>query len=56
MLNEQEVLRLIDNPMKPTDTFKFSSKACGNCSRSRKEPIMLTGYDVFRIAKELGVR
>ncbi len=30
MLNEQEVKRIIDNPMKPTDTFKFSCKACGN--------------------------
>lgn len=55
MLNEQEVLRLIENPMKTTDTFKFSCKACGNCCRNRKEPIMLTGYDVFRIAKKLGV-
>lgn len=55
MLNEQEIKKLIDNPMKPTDTFKFSCKACGNCCRNRKEPIMLTGYDVFRIAMELGI-
>ena len=55
MLNEQEVKRLIDNPMKTTDSFKFSCKACGNCCRNRKEAIMLTGYDVFRIAKELGI-
>lgn len=55
MLNEQEVKRLIDNPMKPTDKFKFSCKACGNCCRNRKEPILLTGYDVFRIAKGLKI-
>lgn len=55
MLNEQEVKRLIDNPMKQTDTFNFSCKACGNCCRNWEEPIMLTGYDVFRIAKELRV-
>lgn len=55
MLNEYEVKRLIDNPMKPTDTFKFSCKACGNCCRNRKEPILLTGYDVFRIAKGLKI-
>jgi len=55
MLNEQEVRRLIENPMKPTDTFKFSCKACGDCCRNRKESIIITGYDVFRIAKELGI-
>jgi len=55
MLNEKEVKRLIDNPMKPTDTFKFSCKACGNCCRKREEPIMLTGYGVFRIAKGLRI-
>ncbi|GAB6152590.1 YkgJ family cysteine cluster protein [Desulfosporosinus burensis] len=55
MLNEQEVKRLIENPMKPTDTFKFSCKACGNCCRNRQEPILLTGYDVFRIAKGLRI-
>lgn len=55
MLNEQEVKKLIDNPMKPTDTFKFSCKACGNCCRNRQEPILMTGYDVFRIAKGLRI-
>lgn len=55
MLNEQEVKRLIENPMKATDKFKFSCKVCGKCCRKREEPIMLTGYDVFRIAKGLGI-
>ncbi len=41
--------------MKPTDTFKFSCKECGDCCRNRKEPIILTGYDIFRIAMVLGI-
>ena len=33
------------------DTFEFGCKQCGNCCRNRAEPIMLTGYDLFNIAK-----
>jgi len=35
------------------DTFSFTCKACGKCCRNRKD-IVLTPYDVFRIAGYLG--
>lgn len=41
------------NTLKPSDTFSFSCKMCGQCCRNRKEPILVTGVDIFRIAKEL---
>lgn len=39
------------NEMRPEDTFRFECKMCGNCCRNRKEPILITGADVYRIAK-----
>ncbi|WFA07619.1 hypothetical protein [Tissierella sp. Yu-01] len=41
--------------MEETDAFNFSCKACGACCRKREEPIMLTGYDIFRIASEFKI-
>ena len=35
------------------DTFQFTCKACGKCCRNRKD-IVLTPYDVFRLARHLG--
>jgi len=55
MFNEQEIKKIISSSMKPTDTFRFSCRECGNCCRNRKEPILLTGYDIFRIAMALGI-
>lgn len=43
------------NILKPTDTFQFGCKMCGNCCRHRSEPIMLTGLDIFRISQALGL-
>lgn len=43
------------NMLKPTDTFQFDCKMCGNCCRHRGEPIILTGLDTFRISQALGV-
>lgn len=43
------------NILKPTDTFQFSCKMCGDCCRKRQEPIMLTGLDLFRIAQALNM-
>lgn len=37
------------------DTFTFGCKMCGNCCRKREEPIVMTGVDVFYIAKALGI-
>lgn len=42
---------IIENIIEPEDTFEFGCKQCGNCCRNRQEPIMLTGYDLFNIAK-----
>ena len=34
------------------DTFHFACKACGNCCKQRRD-IVLTPYDIFRLAKYL---
>ncbi len=41
------------NELGPDDTFMFECAMCGDCCRKRQEPILLTGADVFRAAKEL---
>lgn len=43
------------NELKPKDTFQFECKMCGNCCRRREEPIPITGADIYRIARALGV-
>jgi len=35
------------------DTFEFRCKACGKCCKNRQD-VLLTPYDVFRIARYLG--
>lgn len=35
------------------DTFNFQCRACGKCCKNRND-ILLTAYDVFKIAKSLG--
>ena len=35
------------------DTFPFKCKACGKCCKQRKD-LLLTPYDVFRLARYLG--
>lgn len=42
---------IYNNIIGPDDTFEFGCKQCGNCCRTRADPIMLTGYDLFNIAK-----
>ena len=41
--------------LKPDDTFKFTCKMCGKCCRNRETPILITGNDVFYIAKALDI-
>lgn len=41
------------NELRPEDTFHFECEMCGNCCRNRKEPILLTGADIYRIARSL---
>ena len=52
----EDVERMKANVLKPDDTFTFTCQMCGNCCRNRAEPILLTGPDIFRIAKSLGIR
>ena len=42
-----------EHQLKREDTFRFSCKMCGDCCRSRQSPILITGPDLFRIAKSL---
>lgn len=41
------------NELKPDDTFHFECKMCGDCCRNRSEPILLTGADIYRVARAL---
>lgn len=50
-----EIQNLINNIMQPKDTFQFNCTMCGKCCRKREEPILITGLDLFRIAKTLNM-
>lgn len=52
---EKDLERFQKNMLKPGDTFNFNCDMCGNCCRKRSEPIVLTGFDIFRAAQALGV-
>lgn len=41
--------------LKPNDTFKFTCRMCGKCCRNRTDPVVLTGYDVYRVAQALNI-
>lgn len=43
--------KYLENELKPSDTFEFECSMCGSCCRNRSEPIVVTGADLFRIAK-----
>lgn len=45
----------LDHTLKPDDKIVFQCQMCGSCCRKRSESILLTGADLFRIAKYLGV-
>lgn len=47
-----DVKYIMDHKMGPDDTFDFKCKKCGRCCHYR-EDLLLTGVDVFRIAKYL---
>lgn len=53
--NEEDFKKMMTSELKRGDTFRFNCKMCGNCCRKRREPILLTGTDVFRIARELNI-
>lgn len=47
---EKDFEEFMANELKPHDTFQFECAMCGDCCRKRKEPILLTGADIFRAA------
>ena len=52
-LSEKDIETYMENELKPEDTFRFDCKMCGSCCRCRSEPIVLTGVDIYRIARAL---
>lgn len=48
--------KIMNNVLKPEDTFTFTCQMCGNCCRKRSDPIVITGPDVFRIAQALNMK
>lgn len=55
-ITEKEFESYMKGELKPGGTFQFECEMCGNCCRKRKEPIIITGVDVYRIAKALNVK
>lgn len=53
--SEKDLEMFQKNELKPEDTFHFECKMCGGCCRNREEPILITGADIYRIAKALGM-
>jgi len=53
--SEKEFREFQKNELKPEDTFHFECKMCGKCCRNREEPILITGADIYRIARALGM-
>lgn len=50
---EKDIKWFTEHELKPDYTFQFECVMCGNCCRNRREPILLTGADVFRIGRAL---
>lgn len=51
----KDLKHFLSSELKPEDTFQFECKMCGSCCRNRKEPILITGADIYMIAKTLGI-
>ena len=52
---KEEILTAIKNELKPGQKFRFHCTQCGECCRNWKG-IFLAPYDLFRIAKYLGMK
>lgn len=53
-MDEKQIIEYMNkNKLGLNDTFQFGCKGCGKCCKHR-EDIILTAYDLFRIAKYLG--
>ena len=53
--DEKRYREYLANELKGDDTFQFECSMCGSCCRRRAEPIVITGPDLFRIAKTLNI-
>ena len=54
-LSKEALDYYLSHTLQMEDTFTFDCKMCGSCCRKREEPIVMTGVDVFFIAKALGI-
>ena len=50
---EKDLKYFQQSELQPQDKFTFGCDMCGNCCRKRQSPIMLTGPDIFKIARGL---
>lgn len=53
-MRPEDVIITHKRAMKPGQTFRFHCDQCGDCCRNR-EDILLTPFDLFRIAGQLGI-
>lgn len=55
MQDEETIKYYIQHALGEKDTFQFTCKQCGACCRNRHEPIMVSGPDIYYMAKELDI-
>ncbi len=53
--DKKRLQEYLDRSLDYEEEFNFACMMCGNCCRKRKDPIGLTGYDLYNIAKSLRV-
>ena len=53
-MRPEDIINASKHALKPGQTFRFHCTQCGDCCRHR-EDILLTPYDLFRIAGHLGI-
>lgn len=52
-----EIFAQVGRPVSGDTPLNFQCQQCGACCRNRMEnPILLTGYDLYRLARALGMR
>ena len=53
---DKEMLQYyLDHVLGENDKFKFSCKQCESCCRNRAEAVVITGVDIYYMAKELEI-
>lgn len=53
-MRPEDIITANKRPLKPGEKFRFHCDQCGDCCRHR-EDILLTPFDLFRIAGHLGI-